>query len=76
MQSYHIGEIAYLIESNRFIQEGKILRRSGELYLFQFIGGGGTKVRGDRLFPTEEAAQSALDRIRSRNPRLALQAFD
>ena len=76
MHIYKIGEIAYLIESNRFIREGKILRHSGDFYLFRFIGGGGTRVRADRLFPSEEAAQSALDRMRGRNPKAAALAFD
>lgn len=75
MHSYKIGEIAYLIESNRFIMEGKIIRRSGDFYLFRFTDGGGTRIRGDRLFPTEEAAQSALDRRRGRDPRTAALAF-
>ena len=76
MRSYKIGEIAYLIESNRFIQEGKLLQRNGDLYLFRFIEGGGTWVRANRLFPSEEAAQSALDRMRNRNPRTAALSFD
>lgn len=75
MHNYQVGEIAYLIESNRFITEGKIVQRSGDFYLFRFIEGGGTRVRGDRLYPTEEAAQAVLDRKRRQNPRLALQAF-
>ena len=62
MHSYKIGEIAYLIESNRFIREGKILRHSGDFYLFRFIGGGGTRVRADRR--------------RGRNPKSAALAFD
>lgn len=74
MHSYQPGEIAYIIESNRYIMEGKILRRSGNLYIFRFIEGGGTQVHAGRLYPTEEAAQNALDQIRrhlSGNPALA-----
>lgn len=75
MQKYNIGDIAYIIESNRYITEGKIQQCSGNLYLFRFIGGGGVRIRGERLFPTEEAAQAALDRLRGRNPRVAARAF-
>ena len=76
MRSYSIGEIAYLIESNRFIMEGKIVSRSGEFYLFRFTEGGGTRVRADRLYPTEEAAQAVLDRKRRADPRIAVLAFN
>lgn len=75
MHNYKIGEIVYLLESNRYILEGKILRRSGELYLLRFTEGGGTQVHANRLFPTEEAAQAMLDRIHGRNPRKAALAF-
>lgn len=72
MAKYNVGDIAYFIESRRFIREGKILRRSGDLYLFRFIEGGGTQIKEARLFPTEEAAQAALDLRRTRDPRREL----
>lgn len=63
MVNYQVGEIAYLIESNRFIREGKIVRKSQGCCLFRFIEGGGIRVQEDRLYPTEELAQKALDQI-------------
>lgn len=75
MHTYKIGEIAYLVESNHFIMEGKILRRFGNEYLFRFIEGGGIRVRGDRLYPTEEAAQAYLDRRRKADREHILRAF-
>lgn len=69
MKEYRVGDIAYLIESRRYIREGKIIRFCDGLYLFRFIEGGGTQISGSRLFPTEEAAQAELDRHRKRDPR-------
>lgn len=64
MNTYQIGDIAYFIESRRYIREGKLLRRKGDLFLFRFVEGGGIQISGSRLYPTEEAAQAALDRSR------------
>lgn len=75
MVSYKVGDIAYLIEARKYIREGKIIRRSGDLYLFRFIEGGGTQIKADRLFASEEAAQAALDRARRRDPHQALAFF-
>lgn len=69
MAKYQVGEIAYLIESNRYIREGKIIRCTDGLCLFRFIEGGGIRVKEERLYPTEELAQRELDRIRPRIPR-------
>ena len=55
------GDIAYIIESNRFIREVKIKSCSGEIYLIQFTdSGGGIKVKEHRLFPTREEAENSL----------------
>lgn len=64
MAKYHVGESAYLLESRRFIREGKIGRITGNCCLFCFIEGGGIQVPMHRLYATEEAAQAELDRIR------------
>lgn len=64
MANYRVGDIAYLIESRRYIREGKIIRHTGDLYLFRFIEGGGIQISGSRLFPSEEAAQAEMDRRR------------
>lgn len=54
------GDTAYLVESNRFVREVKILRCNGELYVVRFKDtGGGLQVKAHRLFLTsEEAARS------------------
>lgn len=71
MGDFRTGDIAYIIESNRFIREGKIRKCSGGIYLFQFIEGGGIQVKKHRLFKTEEAAQAELDRINGRETKEA-----
>ena len=65
---YKVGDIAYLVESNRFIREGKITYICGDIVTFKFIGHGGTKVKVHRLFPTEEAAQSYIDALKTPLP--------
>lgn len=58
---YNVDDIAFLIESNRFIRKVKILRFSGGLYTIQFVnGGGGMKVRESRLFASKEEAEAAI----------------
>lgn len=64
MKPYQVGDIAYFIESRRFIREGKLIHCSGDAFLFRFIEGGGIQISSSRLFPSEEAAQAALDRSR------------
>lgn len=66
MKNYCVGDIAYFIESRRFIREGKLLSRKGDVFLFHFIEGGGVHISSSRLFPTEEAAQAEIDRRRLR----------
>ena len=55
------GDIAYLVESNRFVREVQIVRYSGGLYLVRFSdSGGGIQVRENRLFPTQELAKYSI----------------
>ena len=69
MGSFRAGDIAYIIESDRIIREGKILRCTGGLYLLRFTEGGGISVKEHRLYHKEEDAQAEIDRIRKeRNP--------
>lgn len=83
MANYQVGDIAYFIESNRYIREGKLLRRTGDQFLFRFLEGGGIQIPVSRLYPTEEAAQAALDILRrpsrkllpKRDPRKTLAFF-
>lgn len=75
MKNYCIGDIAYFIESRRFIREGKLLSRKGDVFLFNFIEGGGVHIPASRLFPTEEAAQAEIDRCRPRRKGTVLGGF-
>ena len=52
-----VGQTVYLVESGRRIREAVVRSRSGDLYTIRFADtGGGIRVRGDRLYPTREAA--------------------
>lgn len=61
---YKAGDIAYLVESNRFIREGKIKQYYNGLYLFQFVEGGAIRVKEHRLFASEEDAQAQIDKYK------------
>ena len=56
-KSIGIGRTVYLVESCRRVREAVVRGRSGGLYTVRFTDtGGGIRVRGDRLYPTREAA--------------------
>ena len=58
---YNVNDTAFLLESNRFIREIKIVKYSGGLYTIRFTNGdGGIKVRESRLFATKEEAKAAI----------------
>lgn len=61
---FKTGDVAYLIESNRFIREGKITQYFNGLYLFQFTEGGAIRVKEHRLFASEEEAQAKIDKYK------------
>ena len=51
------GQTVYLVESGHRIREAEVRGRSGGLYTVRFTDtGGGIRVRGDRLYPTRDAA--------------------
>lgn len=55
------NDTAFLIESNRFIREVKIIKYDAELYLVRFVDStGGIKVRENRLYASEEEAKAML----------------
>lgn len=62
--AYKLNDVAYMIESNHYIREGKIIHISGDLITFKFLDcmGAATKVKAHRLYPTEEAALAAIGR--------------
>lgn len=56
-----VGDSAFIVESNRFIKEVKVLSTAGGLYLIQFLDtGGGIKVKEHRLFATKEEAERSI----------------
>ena len=58
VQKYQVGDIAYIVESNRFIREVKITKYIAGSYIIKFVdSGGGIRVHESRLFPTEEEAR-------------------
>ena len=68
---FKTGDIAYLVESNRFIREGRVKTCGGGLFLYHFIEGGAIRVKEHRLYPSEEAAQAYLDQFKKQKPRQA-----
>lgn len=75
--AYKINDIAYMIESNRYIREGKIIHISGDLITFKFLAcmGAATKIKEHRLYPTEEAALAAIGRNKVEIPSSHMMAI-
>ncbi|WP_368191406.1 hypothetical protein [Blautia sp. 1033sp1_1033st1_G9_1033SCRN_220408] len=58
-----IGDVVYIVESNRYIRKVQIVRIIGNMYLIRFLdNGGGIQVRENRLFPTQELAENSIKR--------------
>lgn len=58
-----VGDIAYLVESNRIIREVEIRRYSGGMFLVCFTDtGGGIQVKAHRLFSTREDAEKSMEK--------------
>ena len=56
-----VGDMAYIVESNRIIREVKIVRCSGGIFLVKFPDTGGSiQVKRHRLFATWEEAESSI----------------
>lgn len=71
MQKFRAGDTAYLVESNNFVREVQIKRRSGEFWLIVYdgvSGRAGMKVREKRLFATGAEALAHIARL-DRSPR-------
>lgn len=64
--TFKSGDIVYIVESERIIREGKIMRCTGGIYLLKFTEGGGAAVKHHRLYRREEDAQAEIDRARAR----------
>lgn len=71
---YKLNDIAYMIESNRYIREGKVIHVSGDLITFKFLDcmGAATKIKAHRLYPTEEAALAAVGKNKVEIPKIAI----
>ena len=67
-----VGDMAYIIESNRIIREVRIVRCSGGIFLVKFPDtGGGIQVKRHRLFATREEAENSItkpEKKKSTNP--------
>ncbi len=58
---YKPGDLAYIVESNRFIREVQVRSAAGGMYVIRFTDtGGGIKVKESRLFPTKADAERSL----------------
>ena len=58
---YKPGDLAYIIESNRFIREVQVRSAAGGMYVIRFTDtGGGIKVKESRLFPSKVDAERSL----------------
>lgn len=56
-----VGDVAYIVESNRIIREVKIVRCSGGMFLVKFSDtGGGIQVKRHRLFAAKEEAENSI----------------
>ena len=49
-QKFKTGDIAYFVESNRFIRKGRVETCGGGLVLYHFIEDGAIRVKEHRLF--------------------------
>ena len=58
-----VGDIAYIVESNRFVRKVEIRRCSGGMFLVHFTdSGGGIQVKAHRLFATREEAEKSIEK--------------
>ena len=75
--AYKLNDVAYMIESNHYIREGKIIHISGDLITFKVLDcmGAATKIKEHRLYPTEEAALAAIGRNKVEIPSSHMMAI-
>lgn len=59
-KEYTGGETVFLVESNIHIRKVVAVKKTGDFYTVRFEGDGGIGVRGSRLFPMKEDAESSL----------------
>lgn len=57
---YKLGDTVFFIESNRFIREAMVMKKSGDFYTLRFADGGGIRLRENRLFATKPEAEEKI----------------
>ena len=68
-KKFSIGQHVFIISNNSYVMEMVVLRVSGDFYTLRLVDqGGGTRLKGHRLYATKEDAQRVLDEeIKKRN---------
>ena len=65
MAAFKAGDKAYIVENNRIVRQCTVVKVSaGNLIVIRFDNGGGIQVRKKRLFPTKEAAEESVPRLK------------
>ena len=60
-QKYKEGDIAYIVESNRFIKEVMIKKYAAGSYIIKFMDSdGGIRVHESRLFSNVDEARNSI----------------
>lgn len=61
MKKYKAGDVAFIVESNRYVREVQVRSCAGDSYVVKFAGSdGGIRVKESRLFSTREDAEKSL----------------
>lgn len=63
MAKYSVGTHVYIIQSGRYIREAVVVRYGSGFYTIRFTDScGGTRLREDRLYESQEEAQTRIVR--------------
>ena len=68
MADFKQGDIAYIIESNRYVSEVKVGRIQGDFVIVLLSREGGIRVRKSRLFKTKEEAEASIGKTEPKKP--------
>lgn len=59
------GDKAYIVENNKIVRQCTVIEiNAGNLIVIRFDNGGGIQVSKKRLFPTKEAAEESVPRLK------------
>lgn len=61
---YRSGDVVYIIENGRKVREATVLRVAGEFHTLRLEGGGGVRLRGNRLYATRGDAEAVVENNR------------